>query len=75
MQFTDGNRLDLHVCTLNQVSSEINNDKLNRILLNKDNCLPKIPETTDENYWVKRPSEKQFLDICNEFCWCLNNVA
>jgi aminoglycoside 6-adenylyltransferase len=75
MQFTDGNRLDLHVCTLSQVLSDIKNDRLNRILLDKDNCFPKIPDATDEDYWVQKPSEKQFLDTCNEFWWCLNNVA
>jgi aminoglycoside 6-adenylyltransferase len=75
MQFTDGNRLDLHVCTLSQVLSDIKGDRLNKVLLDKDNCLPKIPEATDEDYWVKKPSEKQFLDTCNEFWWCLNNVA
>lgn len=75
MQFTDGNRLDLHVCTLNQVLKDMNRDRLNRILLDKDKCLPQIPEATDEDYWVQKPSEKQFLDTCNEFWWCLNNVA
>ena len=75
IQFTDGNRLDLHVCTLSQVLNDIKKDRLNRILLDKDNCLPKISEATDEDYWVKKPSEKQFLDTCNEFWWSLNNVA
>ena len=29
-----------------------------------------------ENFWnVKRPTSKLFDDCCNEFHWCLNNVA
>jgi aminoglycoside 6-adenylyltransferase len=24
---------------------------------------------------VKKPTEQNFLDTCNEFWWCLNNVA
>lgn len=75
IQFTDGNRLDLTVCTLSQALRDMQNDRLSKILLDKDNCLPQIPEATDEDYWVKKPSEKQFLDTCNEFWWCLNNVA
>lgn len=75
MQFTDGNRLDLHVCTLRYVLDDIKGERLSRVLLDKDNCLPEIPEATDEDHWVKKPSEKQFLDTCNEFWWCLNNVA
>lgn len=75
IQFADGNRLDLHVCTLNYVLKEIHKDRLCKILLDKDNLLPTISEPTDEDYWVKRPTEKQFKDTCNEFWWCLNNVA
>lgn len=75
MQFADGNRLDLHVCVLTTALKAINEDRLCKMLLDKDNCLPNIPEATDENYWVKKPTESQFLDTCNEFWWCLNNVA
>ncbi|WMJ87578.1 aminoglycoside 6-adenylyltransferase [Anaerocolumna sp. MB42-C2] len=75
MQFTDGNRLDLTICTLSQTLKNLHNDRLSKILLDKDNCLPQIPEATDEDFCVKKPSEKQFLDTCNEFWWCLNNVA
>jgi aminoglycoside 6-adenylyltransferase len=75
MQFTDGNRLDLTVCTITQVLKDLKNDRLCRILLDKGNYLPEIPESTDEDYWIKTPSEKNFKDTCNEFWWCLNNVA
>ncbi len=75
MQFRDGNRLDLTVCTLSHAINNMNNDRLTKILLDKDNILPQIPDATDADYWVKEPSEKQFLDTCNEFWWCLNNVA
>lgn len=75
IQFTDGNRLDLHVSTLSYVLKEIKGDRLCRILLDKDKCLPKMPEGTDEDYWVKKPTECQFFDTCNEYWWSLNNVA
>ncbi len=75
IQFTDGNRLDLTVCTLTQALQDIRTDKLCKILLDKDKCLPNIPEASDEDYWVKKPTECQFMDACNEFWWCLNNVA
>ncbi len=75
IQFADGNRLDLHVCTLKHVLKEIQTDRLCKILLDKDECLPETPEATDEDYWVKKPTDGQFLDTCNEFWWCLNNIA
>lgn len=30
---------------------------------------------TDEDYWVKKPTELQYISCCNEFRWCLNNVG
>ncbi len=75
IQFADGNRLDLHVCTLKHVLNEIRTDRLCKILLDKDVCLPIMPEATDEDYWVKKPTNSQYLDTCNEFWWCLNNAA
>lgn len=75
IQFTDGNRLDLHVCTRTHVLKNIKEDRLCKILLDKDKCLPNLEEATDEDYWIKKPTEFQFLDTCNEYWWCLNNVA
>lgn len=75
IQFTDGNRLDLTICTLTQAFQNIGNDKLCKIILDKDKCLPYIPEATDETHWVTKPTECQFMDVCNEFWWGLNNVA
>ena len=73
IQFADGNRLDLTVepawC------SNITDDKLCKILLDKDGILPNIPESTDEDYRVKKPAAEEFCAACNEFWWCMNNVA
>lgn len=73
IQFTDGNRMDLHVEPVEKNS--FTEDKLCRVLLDKDGILPQIPEPTDMDYWVKRPSEGEFWAVCNEFWWCTNNVA
>lgn len=75
MQFADGNRLDLHVETLEHAREHIQEDRLCKILLDKEACLPPMPPATDEDHWVKRPSEEEFQACCNEFWWCLNNVA
>lgn len=72
MQFADGNRLDLHVCTPSYVLGHL---ELYRALVDKDGILPKPCETSDEIYWVKKPTQAEFLCTCNEFWWCLNNVA
>lgn len=75
MQFADGNRIDLHVETIPHALENILNDKLCEILLDKDGILPDIPKATDKDYWIKKPTEKDYLGTCNEFWWCLDNVA
>lgn len=75
MQFADGNRLDLHVQTLDYTLENIQKDRLCKILLDKEGILPKMPPATDADFYVIRPEEPHFLACCNEFWWCLNNVA
>lgn len=72
MQLADGNRLDLHVCTKENALANL---EMYQTLVDKDNILPKLQEASDERYWVKRPQECGFHCTCNEFWWCLNNVA
>ena len=44
MQFTDGNRIDLHLQTVEMMLQEYGKDKLTIPLLDKDNILPEIPK-------------------------------
>lgn len=75
MQFDDGNRIDLHVESVAHAREHILDDTLCRILLDKENILPEIPEATDEMYHVQKPSQPQFQACTNEFWWCSNNLA
>lgn len=75
IQFKDGNRLDLHVCTRQHAQKQLQNEGMYIILSDKDNCLPPCPSPSDRQYWIQKPSQAQFHDTCNEFYWCLNNVA
>lgn len=75
MQLADGNRLDLHVVTLEFALKDIAHDRLCRILMDKDMVLPEIPRSTDEDHWVKRPEEEGYLHCCNEFWWILNSIG
>ncbi|TPG69053.1 aminoglycoside 6-adenylyltransferase [Brevibacillus laterosporus] len=75
MLFTDGNRIDLTLTPLDEKDEYCKEDKLMVILMDKDNCLPEIPTSTDEDYWVKRPSAEFFADCCNEFWWVSTYVA
>lgn len=69
MQFTDGNRIDLHIQTIEALTKEYGTDKLTVLLLDKDNCLPQIQAPSDEDYWVKKPTYGQYFGRCNNFWW------
>ncbi|UTR13920.1 aminoglycoside 6-adenylyltransferase [Salipaludibacillus sp. LMS25] len=75
MLFTDGNRIDLHIETKESMIEGYGSDKLTVPLLDKDNILPLIPAPTDIDYHVKKPTESIFVSCCNNFWWCLQNVA
>ena len=75
MQFEDGIRIDLTIQTMPFTQEHIHDDKLCRILLDKENLLPEVPQSTDADYHVKKPSKEQFQACANEFWWCSNNSA
>lgn len=70
MIFPDGNRIDLCI-----TSAEYEDDgEPMLLLLDKDGTFPKI-QIAEDFWYRKRPTQKLFADCCNEFHWCLNNVA
>ncbi|GAA0365459.1 aminoglycoside 6-adenylyltransferase [Bacillus horti] len=75
MLFKDGNRIDLILIPIEEKDKYVKDDKLIRILLDKDHSLPDLPAPTDEDYWVKPPTAAHFADCCNEFWWVSTYVA
>ena len=75
MLFKDGNRIDLGIEIKEETIKNFKEDKLTIILLDKDNILPIISSPTDEDYYVKKPCQDEFTAYCNNFWWCLQNVA
>lgn len=68
--FEDGNRIDLKITS----RPYIDNGEPAIVLLDKTGELSEIKPL--EDFWfIKPPVEKHFHDCCNEFHWCLNNVA
>lgn len=74
MLFTDGNRLDLTLIPI-QKPELIGNDSLSIALMDKDGILPSFPIACDKDYLIQPPSELFFMSCCNNFWWCLQNVA
>lgn len=76
MLFKDGTRIDLSIEKNNELGiKRYSDDKLTIKMLDKDDFLPDIPEPTDEDYHIKSPTIEKYRGCCNEFFWCLNNVA
>ncbi|MGE1008837.1 aminoglycoside 6-adenylyltransferase [Bacillus cereus] len=75
MQFMDGNRIDLTLVPVELINNFVRQDSLSKLLLDKDNCMEEFPPASDKDYLIKKPTEKEFLDCCNEFWWCSTNVA
>lgn len=73
--FTDGNRIDIHVSSFAYADRDIRSDRLCRVILDKDNRYLDIPEETDADHFVKKPTVEEYQCTCNEFYWCLNNIA
>lgn len=74
MQFTDGNRIDLTIFPLANLSM-LKADSLSQVLLDKDGILPRLLPANDSDYLPLPPTGKQFSDCCNEFWWVSPYVA
>jgi aminoglycoside 6-adenylyltransferase len=75
MQFADGNRIDLNLIPLDKMEELFGHDSLSLLLLDKDHLIGSLPPSDDRDYLIKRPSEKEFLDTCNEFWWICMNIS
>ena len=42
--------------------------------MDKIGCIPNLPNPTDEDFFIKKPTEKNFNGCCNEFFWCMCDV-
>lgn len=73
MLFKDTNRIDLTLIL--KTERNLIRDSLTELLLDKDNLYRDLPESSDIDYWIQRPSDKQFKDCCNEFWWVVPYVV
>ena len=62
MLYEDGNRIDLTLLPLEELERFLKEDSIIRILLDKDGRVPALPESSDRDYWIKRPTPGMFDD-------------
>ena len=75
MLFKDGNRIDLTLFPVDKINTEFKKDSLSILLIDKDNIFGELPPPADKDYLIKPPTEKEFVDHCNEFWWVSTYVA
>lgn len=75
MLFKEENRIDLTLFPIENFKTDFAFDSLTIVWLDKDNLFPNIPHPTDTDYYIQKPTEKVFLETCNEFWWVSTYVA
>ena len=73
MLFKDHNRIDLTLVKVEDRSKK--KDSLTQVLLDKDNLYVEHQDPNDSDYWIKKPTQKEFSDTCNEFWWVSTYVV
>jgi len=74
MLFDDGNRIDLTLFPLEKYQADFKLDSLTTVWLDKDSFFTNIPPSNDIDYNIRRPSEQEFFETCNEF-WCVSTYV
>ena len=75
MLFKDGNRIDLTLLPLDKIETDFLFDSLTIVWLDKNNIFSNIGKPNDKDYLIKKPTEKEFVDTCNEFWWVCTYVS
>lgn len=73
--FEDGNKLDLTLIPMNEIEDYFtNSDGLVEVLLDKDTLIKNEVLADDRQYWIKKPTAREFDDCCNEF-WMVSTYV
>lgn len=73
--FEDQNRIDLTLFPYEKIKTDYKFDSLTIVLLDKDNIFENIPQSSNKDYHIEKPNQQEFSEVCNEFWWCVTNVA
>lgn len=74
MLFDDGNRIDLTLMPIKNLDLD-RLDRMTIVLLDKENRISHIEPPSDHHFHVHPPTELEYDSCCNNFLWCLQNVA
>ncbi|MGN6341185.1 MAG: aminoglycoside 6-adenylyltransferase [Ginsengibacter sp.] len=75
MIFEKNDRIDLTLFPYEKFGTHFKTDSLTIVWLDKDNLFENVSKPSDKDYHIKKPSQQEFTEVCNEFWWCITNVA
>ena len=75
MLFKDGNRIDLTLYLIDKLDDNYHPESLSIVLLDKDGLFANIEQPSDKDHHITKPTQKLFIDTCNEFWWVCTYVA
>jgi aminoglycoside 6-adenylyltransferase len=75
MIFGDGNKMDLTLIPIDEMNEYFTkSDGLVEVLLDKDGSIRHEVTASDRQYWIRKPTAREFDDCCNEF-WFVSTYA
>lgn len=74
MLFEDHNRIDLKLYSIEKAQQEYDATNMCIVLVDKDQRFPQ-KTLSDKEFWIQKPSHARYFAVCNDFWWCLQNVA
>lgn len=75
MLFEDGNKVDLTLIPIDETAQYFaDSDGLVEVLLDKDELIKHEVLPSDHQYWIRKPTAREFDDCCNEF-WMVSTYV
>jgi aminoglycoside 6-adenylyltransferase len=75
MLFTDGNRIDLTLFPSEKMGTRFTLEGPTVLWLDKYGLMTGVEVPEDKDYWIRKPSEKEFAECCNEFWWVSTYIS
>lgn len=73
--FEEGYRIDLTFFPVEKIETDYLHDSLTVVWVDKDGLFTAFPKASDKDYYVLKPDQRAFQELCNEFWWTITNVA
>lgn len=74
-QYKDGQRIDLTLIDVSNIARQAEFISTRKVLINKDNFKELADISFSDEHLIKKPSEFEYFNTCNEFRWISNYVT